>query len=115
MTDHATTGDGILTAVALLDAVKRAGRPLAEIATSTMTSLPQVLVNVRVERRMPDASRLLAREIAVAEAELGDTGRVLVRASGTEPLVRVMVEAPTHDQAQQVADALADAARNIAG
>jgi len=111
--DHATTGDGILTAVALLDAVKRAGRPLADIAAETMTSLPQVLVNVRVAQRMPDAAERLAGEIAAAQDDLGDTGRILVRASGTEPLVRVMVEAPTHDQAQQVADSLAEAARLV--
>jgi len=112
--DHATTGDGVLTAVALLDALKRAGRPLADIAADTMTSLPQVLVNVRVAERMPDVAALLADEIAAAELELGVTGRVLVRASGTEPLVRVMVEAPTHDQAQHVADTLANAARHVA-
>lgn len=112
--DHATTGDGILTALALLDAVKRAGRPLADIAADTMTSLPQVLVNVRVVARMPDVADRLAAEIDVAERELGDTGRVLVRASGTEPLVRVMVEAPTHDRAQRVADELAAAARRLA-
>ena len=112
--DHATTGDGILTAVALLDAVKRAGRPLADIATETMTSLPQVLVNVRVAQRMPDAAERFAEEIAAAQADLGDTGRVLVRASGTEPLVRVMVEAPTHERAQQVAERLAEVARRAA-
>ncbi len=111
--DHATTGDGILTALALLDAVRRSGRSLAELATDAMTSLPQVLVNVRVARRMPDAADRLAEEIAVAERELGATGRILVRASGTEPLVRVMVEAPTHEQAQSVADSLADAARHL--
>ena len=111
--DHATTGDGILTALALLDAVRRSGRSLAELATDAMTSLPQVLVNVRVARRMPDAADRLAEEIAVAERELGATGRILVHASGTEPLVRVMVEAPTHEQAQSVADSLADAARHL--
>jgi phosphoglucosamine mutase len=112
--DHATTGDGILTAVALLDAVKRAGRPLADIANETMTSLPQVLVNVRVAQRMPDAAERFADEIAAAQADLGDTGRVLVRASGTEPLVRVMVEAPTHERAQQVAERLAEVVRHAA-
>ena len=112
--DHATTGDGILTAVALLDAVKRAGRPLADIASDTMTSLPQVLVNVRVAQRMPDAAERFADEIAAAQADLGDTGRVLVRASGTEPLVRVMVEAPTHERAHQVAERLAEVARRAA-
>ena len=109
--DHATTGDGILTAVALLDAVRRSGRPLAELAAEAMTSLPQVLVNVRVAHRVPDVAERLAAEIAAAEQELGDTGRILVRASGTEPLVRVMVEAPTHEQAQSVANAVAAAAR----
>jgi phosphoglucosamine mutase len=111
--DHATTGDGILTAVALLDAVRRSGRSLAELAADAMTSLPQVLVNVRVAGRMPDVADRLAGEIAAVQRELGDAGRVLVRASGTEPLVRVMVEAPTHDQAQSVADQLADAARRL--
>lgn len=111
--DHATTGDGILTAVALLDAVKRTNRSLADVAAATMTSLPQVLVNVRVAQRMPDIAARLAAEISGAEAELGDTGRILVRASGTEPLVRVMVEAPTHDQAQRVADALAGATHQL--
>jgi phosphoglucosamine mutase len=109
--DHATTGDGILTAVALLDAVRRSGRTLADLAGDAMTSLPQVLVNVRVARRLPDVAERLADEIAAAERELGGSGRILVRASGTEPLVRVMVEAPTHEQAQSVANAVAAAAR----
>jgi len=111
--DHATTGDGILSAIALLDAVQRADRPLADIAAATMTSLPQVLVNVRVAHRMLDAADRLAGEIAAAQLDLGDSGRILVRASGTEPLVRVMVEAPTHDQAQQVAAGLAAAAQRL--
>ncbi len=105
--DHATTGDGTLSAIALLDAVSRAGRPLAELASEAMTSLPQVLVNVRIASRVPDVAELLADDITRVEAELGDHGRVLVRASGTEPLVRVMVEAPTHDLARRVADDLA--------
>lgn len=111
--DHATTGDGILTAVALLDAVRRSGRPLAALAADAMTSLPQVLVNVRVARRMPDIADRLATEIAAAEAGLGDSGRVLVRASGTEPLVRVMVEAPTDELAHATAESLAAAARGL--
>ena len=109
--DHATTGDGLLTAVALLDVVKRADRPLADIATDAMTSLPQVLVNVRVAAKVPDVAERMATEIAAVEADLGDTGRVLVRASGTEPLVRVMVEAPTAETARHAADTLAAAAR----
>jgi phosphoglucosamine mutase len=112
--DHATTGDGILTAVALLDAMLRAGRPLAELAADAMTSLPQVLVNVRVAQRTPDLVERLSADIAAAETELGDDGRVLVRVSGTEPLVRVMVEAPTHEQAQRIADTVAAAAQRLA-
>ncbi len=109
--DHTTTGDGLLTAVALIDIVQRSGRRLADLAADAMTSLPQVLVNVRVGERAPDAAARLAPEIAAAEAALGATGRVLVRASGTEPLVRVMVEAATAQQAQSVAEQLAAAAR----
>ena len=109
--DHATTGDGLLSAVALLDVVRRRGRPLSEIAADAMTSLPQVLVNVRVAATVPNVVDRLADEIAEAESRLGDTGRVLVRASGTEPLVRVMVEAPDADTARSVADGLADVAR----
>lgn len=109
--DHATTGDGLLTAVALLDIVNRSARPLADIAVDAMTSLPQVLVNVRVARRVPDVADRMAADVAEIEAELGDTGRVLLRASGTEPLIRVMVEAATAEQAQASADRLADIAR----
>lgn len=109
--DHATTGDGLLTAIALLDVVQRSRRPLAEIAADAMTSLPQVLVNVRVGERVPDIAERMSAEVADVEAELGDTGRVLLRASGTEPLIRVMVEAPTAERAQSSADRLADVAR----
>ncbi len=105
--DHATTGDGILTALQLLGHVARTGRPLAELA-SVVTRLPQVLLGVRV----PDpaavvASAELSREIDEVIADLGDDGRVLVRASGTEPVVRVMVEARTEERAMAVARRLA--------
>ncbi len=113
--DLATTGDGLLTALSLLDVVHRTGRPLAELAADAMTSLPQVLVNVRLARRDPDLVDRLVADIADAEARLGDEGRVLVRPSGTEPLIRVMVEAPTAERAQREADVLADAARRLAG
>ncbi len=74
-----------------------------------MTRLPQVLVNVPdVDKSRADEDFVLAAAVAEAEAELGDTGRVLLRPSGTEPLVRVMVEAATADQAQAIADRLAD-------
>ncbi len=113
--DHATTGDGVLTALALLDAVKRSGRPLAELSAAAMTSLPQVLVNVVVARRAPDVAELLADDIERVERSLAGAGRVLVRASGTEPLVRVMVEAPTHDAAVAAADDLAAVAHRLFG
>ena len=105
--DHATTGDGVLTAVQLLGRIAAAGRSLDELA-SVMTRLPQVLVNVRVaDKSKARTSQELADAVAAAEAELGDSGRVLVRASGTEPIVRVMVEAGEEAQAAAVADRLA--------
>jgi len=117
--DHATTGDGLLTSLVLLDAVKRSGRPLAELAGEAMTPLPQILVNVRVPERVPDfgheVSERLAADIVEVEHALGDDGRVLVRPSGTEPLIRVMVEAPTVEQAQAAADGLAAAAHRHFG
>lgn len=110
--DHATTGDGMLTAVALLDVVARRGRRLADLAAAAMTSLPQVLVNVEVGQRVPDVVEQMSDEIARVTAELADEGRVLVRASGTEPLVRIMVEAPTAEIAGRAADELAAVARH---
>jgi phosphoglucosamine mutase len=105
-TDLATTGDGLLTAVQLLDIVARSGRSLADLADTAMTRLPQVLHNVRVATKGMDVSAALAADVAAVEAELGDHGRVLIRGSGTEPLVRVMVEAPTHEQAEAAAGRL---------
>lgn len=111
--DRATTGDGLLTAVQLLDVVARSGRPLDALADDAMTRLPQVLRNVKVPAGVLDARAALAREIAEVEAELGDHGRVLIRPSGTEPLVRVMVEAPTVEQATAAADRLAAAVADL--
>ena len=79
-----------------------------------MTQLPQVLVNIAVGARRPDIAALLADDIAEAQSALGETGRILVRASGTEPLIRVMVEAPTREQAQSTADASGGAACAVA-
>jgi phosphoglucosamine mutase len=107
--DLATTGDGLLTAVQLCDVVVRSGRPLAELADTAMTRLPQVLRNVRVQRPGAEVAAEVADAVARAEAALGDEGRVLLRPSGTEPLVRVMVEAPTQEQAEAVAAELAAA------
>ncbi|HRW37854.1 MAG TPA: phosphoglucosamine mutase [Aquihabitans sp.] len=105
----ASTGDGMLTGLCLLDVVARSGRPLAALAADAMVRLPQVLVNVRTARRDPSLLDRLAPEVAAAEAALGDRGRVLLRPSGTEPVVRVMVEAPSEDEARRVADELAAA------
>lgn len=110
MSDHATTGDGILTALQVLGRMAEKGRPLQELA-GVMTRLPQVLVNVPgVDKSRTDDVELAAA-VAAAEDELGDSGRVLLRPSGTEPLVRVMVEAPTAELAQQTAERLADVVR----
>jgi len=106
--DLATTGDGLLTGVQVLAAVRSTGQTLAE-AAAVMTSLPQVLHNVRVAVRRPEIAALLAEEIAAAEARLGDRGRVLIRPSGTEPLVRVMVEAEDTGVAEREAATLAAA------
>ena len=109
--DHATTGDGVLTALHLLGRTASTGKPLGELA-AVMTRLPQVLVNVQdVDKSRVDSSARVAEAVASAEAELGASGRVLLRPSGTEPLVRVMVEAPTREQATKVADHLAASVR----
>ena len=109
--DHATTGDGVLTALHLLGRTASTGKPLVELA-AVMTRLPQVLVNVQdVDKSRVDSSARVAEAVASAEAELGASGRVLLRPSGTEPLVRVMVEAPTREQATKVADHLAASVR----
>ena len=113
--DLATTGDGLLAGMRLAQFVHEGGHSLAALAAGVMTSYPQVLVNVRVAQRHPDAADELAAEIAAAEASLGGDGRILVRASGTEPLIRVMVEAATHDLAQSVADGLAAVAHTRFG
>jgi phosphoglucosamine mutase len=105
--DKATTGDGILTGLQLVDAVARSGRPLSEL-TAVMTRLPQVLQNVKVaDRNALAGADALWREVAAVEQELGGRGRVLLRPSGTEPLVRVMVEAPTEEEAAAAASRLA--------
>ena len=104
---HGTTGDGVLTGLRLMERIATTGLPLAKLA-SVMTSLPQVLVNVRVHDKVAVANDpAVAAAVAAAESELGETGRVLLRPSGTEQLVRVMVEAADDDHARAVADRLA--------
>jgi phosphoglucosamine mutase len=107
--DFATTGDGLLTGLQVADLVRRTGVPLSDLA-ARMRRVPQVLVNVRVKGRVDvGASPALADAVAQVERDLGESGRVLVRGSGTEPLVRIMIEAD--DQA--VADAAADRLRGV--
>ncbi|MET7510955.1 phosphoglucosamine mutase [Streptomyces albidoflavus] len=113
--DHATTGDGTLTGLMLAARVAETGRPLAELV-SVMERLPQVLVNVPdVDRSRVTTSAELASAVARAEQELGATGRVLLRPSGTEPLVRVMVEAADIEQAGAIAGRLADVVKSALG
>jgi len=113
--EHAETGDGILTGVLLLDAVNRSGASLSELA-GVVTRFPQVLLNVRVgDRAGLDGADAFWAEVRAVEAELGDAGRVLVRPSGTEPVVRVMVEAATDEQATELADRLATALAGALG
>jgi phosphoglucosamine mutase len=104
--DFATTGDGLLTAVQLLDTVARSGRTLADLADEAMTRLPQRLRNVEVSGSASDAMEWLSNDIARVAETLGDTGRLLVRPSGTEPLIRVMAEAPTQADADRAVDDL---------
>ncbi|GAB3618144.1 phosphoglucosamine mutase [Okibacterium endophyticum] len=112
MSEFATTGDGILTGLHLISEMARTGKSLAELAT-VMTVYPQILVNVTgVDRTMMNSDEVLAQAVADAEAELGETGRVLLRPSGTEPLVRVMVEAADQSTADRIAHALADIVRS---
>jgi phosphoglucosamine mutase len=106
--DHATTGDGLLTGLSLLSRMAGTGSSLAELA-SVLQRLPQVLVNVPVRDRLAVVeSDEVAAAVNHCEAELGDDGRVLLRPSGTEQLVRVMVEAPTQERADAIARRLAD-------
>jgi phosphoglucosamine mutase len=112
---YATTGDGLLTAVRFLSLAAEKGVSVEDLA-SVMRRFPQVLRNVRVaDKEAVAASDEVARAVAEAERALGDDGRVLLRPSGTEPLVRVMVEAPTHDDAERHATAIAEVVAAVAG
>ncbi len=111
MLEHGTTGDGTLTGLMLASRVAATGRPLSDLAT-VMSRFPQVLVNVKdVDKSALEANSVVAEAVRVAEGELGSTGRVLLRKSGTEPVVRVMVEAADGDQAQLLADRLVGVVR----
>jgi phosphoglucosamine mutase len=110
--DHATTGDGLVAALQLLAIVLREGRPLSELAHDVMERVPQVLVNVTLPaRRALDTMAGATRAIDAAEKKLGVRGRVLVRWSGTEPKLRVMVEGPDERAIRALADDIAESAR----
>jgi len=107
LADHATTGDGILTGLHLLAVLARRGVTLAE-AVKVMSRYPQVLINVPGDKARASASPEVARAVESAVAELGTSGRILVRPSGTEPKIRVMVEAVDTHQAETVARRVAN-------
>jgi phosphoglucosamine mutase len=112
MLEHATTGDGLLVGLHLLACVAASGGSLTELAR-VVTKLPQVLVNVSgVDKSRVDTDDVLASAVQAAAAGLGETGRVLLRPSGTEAMVRVMVEAPTHEMARRTAEGLAEVVRS---
>ncbi len=112
MMEHATTGDGVLTGLHLMSRMATSGKTLAELA-SVMTRLPQVLINVPgVDKSRAGSDPALTAAVGEASAELGQSGRVLLRPSGTESLVRVMVEAETFDQANDIAHRLADVVKS---
>jgi phosphoglucosamine mutase len=115
MRDYANTGDGILTALQLIQEIVRTGKTLAELAAS-MVRFPQVLINVKdVAKEKLDGSAVIAAAVKKAQDELGSNGRVLLRASGTEALVRVMVEAQSDNIATNIAQQLADVVKGELG
>lgn len=107
MSEFGTTGDGVLTALHLLAHVSSSGKSLAQLA-GVVTKLPQVLINVSgVDRNALDSNVRVSAERELLESALGGSGRILLRSSGTEPVIRVMVEAESHDEAQRIAEQLA--------
>jgi phosphoglucosamine mutase len=115
--DKTTTGDGLISALQVLAVMKQTGRPLSELVKG-MPKYPQTMVNVRMEHRLdPDASPQIQNAVAVAEKELANTGRVVLRASGTEPVIRVMVEGENEQQvvslAERLASVVSEAARAV--
>jgi len=111
LTDYATTGDGVLAALQVLERMVTTGQDLKTLA-SVVQRLPQTLVNVTdVDKSRVEEDGILAAAVAEEEAALGEDGRVLLRSSGTEPIVRVMVEAATQQDADAIAHRLADVVR----
>jgi phosphoglucosamine mutase len=111
----ATTGDGLLTALVVLDLVARSGRSLGEL-TADLKVFPQVIVNVKVREKKPLAGfPAVVEAICAAESALQDSGRVVIRYSGTEPLARVMIEAESNEMMKHHAEAIAAAIRKELG
>jgi phosphoglucosamine mutase len=107
----ATTGDGLLTALVVLDLVARSGKSIEEL-TADLKVFPQVIVNVKVREKKPlEGIPVVAARIRAAEEELKDSGRVVIRYSGTEPLARVMIEAESEKAMRRLAESIADAIR----
>jgi phosphoglucosamine mutase len=114
--DHASTGDGIIGALQVLALMMRTGRPLSELARAAMERVPQVLENVTLPARRPlEEMTALQNASEAVEKALGENGRVLVRWSGTEPKLRIMLEGPDEDRIRQWARELAAAARKDLG
>ena len=106
--DYNTTGDGVLTALELIAAVKQSGKKLSQMG-ALMTRYPQLLMNVRLKSKEGwDSNSAIAAAIAAGEEKLGDNGRILVRPSGTEPLIRVMAEGPCQQELEQIVSQIAD-------
>ena len=109
--DRTTTGDGLISALEVLAVMKRTGRPLAELVAG-MPKFPQVMINVRVKERIdPSQSPVIQDAVRRVEEALGSTGRVVLRASGTEPVIRVMIEAEDEAVASRYANELAEVVR----
>lgn len=114
-TDFSTTGDGLITALQVLSSLKRSGRKASDL-TALMTTYPQLLVNVKVATKEGwETNEAIEKAIAEGDKELGENGRILVRPSGTEPLIRVMAEGPDQDQLDRICHAIADVVKKEQG
>lgn len=114
-TDYSTTGDGLITALQVLSSLKRSGRKASDL-TALMTTYPQLLVNVKVATKEGwETNEAIKGAIAEGDKELGENGRILVRPSGTEPLIRVMAEGPDQDQLDRICHAIADVVKKEQG
>jgi phosphoglucosamine mutase len=113
MSDYATTGDGLVAALQLLSVVKRSDRPVSEVC-HCFDPLPQILRNVRYRSGEPLRAEAVVTAIAQARARLGDDGRLVIRASGTEPVIRVMAEGDDHALVSDVVDTVVEAVARAA-